>query len=208
MGKGRVINCRSHLNTIRILTRLKNEGAKKKWGREGRKKKEKGWNNREKEREKKWGNEEEGWVSEERNLAKSRELIIENFRSPLLIPLKILFAPRGSAEDERVHYSPPLPFSSRWLTIEQKRQQELHGKLLNLKVFNPLLAAALLSLVRFLLNISSNVKFNRWLVIMKTNSRETDRLPARKMLENFPTFPPPPPNLTKAHQIFNKASPE
>lgn len=107
MGKGRVINCRSHLNTIRILTRLKNEGAKKKWGREGRKKKEKGWNNREKEREKKWGNEEEGWVSEERNLAKSRELIIENFRSPLLIPLQILFAPRGSAEDERVHYSPP-----------------------------------------------------------------------------------------------------
>lgn len=37
MGKGRVINCRSHLNTIRILTRLKNEGAKKRWGREEKK---------------------------------------------------------------------------------------------------------------------------------------------------------------------------
>ena len=75
MGKkGRVINCRSHLNTIRILTQLKNEGGEKKGG-ERREKKKDEITERERERDGITKKRDEYWK-------KSRELIIENFRSP------------------------------------------------------------------------------------------------------------------------------
>lgn len=206
MGKkGRVINCRSHLNTIRILTQLKNEGGEKKMG-EGRERKKR-WNNWERERER-WDNEEEGRVLEEISRINHREF---SFPSPCKFYLHRGEAPIGGQGGALPLYPPLLALAH---NRAEEVEQELHGKLLNLKVFNPLLAAALLSPARLLLNISSNVKFNRWLVIMKTNSREIDRLPrptfAPKMLENFPTFLSLPPLRRKSHErpsnFCNKAS--
>lgn len=154
MGKkGRVINCRSHLNTIRILTQLKNEGGEKKMG-EGREKKKDEITERERER---WDNEEEGRVLEEISRINHREF---SFPSPCKFYLHRGEAPIGGQEGA-LPLHPPPPLLALAHNRAEEVEQELHGKLLNLKVFNPLLAAALLSPARLLLNISSNVKFNR-----------------------------------------------
>lgn len=140
---------------------------------------------------------------------KSRELIIENFRSS---PLQILFAPRGSGEDKRAHYTtPPLLASAHNRAEEVARVTRKTFKPESFQSASCCCPPFSPPLVRLLLNISSNVKFNRWLVIMKTNSRETDRLPANFCAKDARKLSHVPLPYRKSHEspsnFCNKASP-